>query len=1262
LLLLLLLLLRSTFFLLHFLSQEDASKRIQAVYRGKKERVTYQDQAHQKQLQLAFDERMRCFRKKVGVERTVGDFVVLDQIQTLDKSRFDTGLKSKDESSLSRYASTVHVIVLQTHASRKESKATAHILHLSTESESCEEKEDFRFSESKASRDRVNFAKQWVSAIRMSKHGYPYIAHQVIGGAYDGLSPTRAKEAAAVPIQTMYRSKVARDHASTLRRRDKLKVDMLLEIHVEEMSAIQIQRVFRGSKGRVQVTGVRKLLYRKLYEELRQEMAEETVRSFSDDMDGFAEVPPHKCLVIREKKRKERSSNRCLPCKGMVCLMMVWAPFFFMASAALLSLILYAIETDGTLSPDTSFASRNATISMLKDDIEYALLLSNVHVDENTASVCNGTTAFDIQQNLFDSQWKQGHKNGRNVWKEMSYQSCFLYTLGKLMGLKIPFDTAFVNAEPSQNGDSFLAEGIAAYSYTSSVVGGFAINVFFVVFSTCTLSMMSAIAAHLVSYHAKKTFRRLSLRAQISLNVKLVFCIWVVLIVTSCLFAFGFWKSVDISSEVAIFRYNYFDALSRSYMLLTGNNKPLGLISRNETMFSSFDPSASKRIGGALLRASASYGGFGFTSHKIISACALVIGLFLFKIVANGLFLRNAALGGVSKQARTKRWSPVRDLSKFVVASVVVILGICALLGYISHVVESDSNPVVTEYNDTMCILAVVDQTLIGSTPRFNSTASMLTKYHEGLRTKKSMTFWQGFMSAIRIVCGPIGPHANGSMAPFPYNMFNVQHDGSQIVVAVLLIVEIFLSGCLSCLLAQNSFLVFCIHKLDRHDRRSEAPPPEDDGTFGTAAAEEDHHHHPLGHPNLTHVVKLPGDATQQLFSSVEPFKWGSRTVAFLLTLVIFVPAVCLVAATVCAAVIFIKEDVSFRGAFFISLPIAFGLPGVSSDVDVSQLTPPSDVVTGAMVACAVCSFLCLRCLSYAIAFNLSASEWLCHVVIDSTKGEYTSFVVGKKETDRTSGLKKLDETRIDMNMPEYTGTTYPLKGLDKLMYILQSDTNPMVVNGFALLKDIPTLQELQKTIAKMVKYEPRLRSVVDLEGGLWNECTGIRFDDHVKLHGCYGYHGNRPVDYTINDFLQKHGSAPMNNSIPLWELHVLNMKDHQHRFPKSGMQSDVQCAIFLRIHHVIGDGVSILNLFDRFLSTVSADGVQKEGSLLSIGGRPKRKRSVFFWWSVVCKGLLMFVFIITCWPLWGLAIMLKMACMRSDPKNALRSRYMNRA
>ena len=138
---------------------------------------------------------------------------------------------------------------------------------------------------------------------------------------------------------------------------------------------------------------------------------------------------------------------------------------------------------------------------------------------------------------------------------------------------------------------------------------------------------------------------------------------------------------------------------------------------------------------------------------------------------------------------------------------------------------------------------------------------------------------------------------------------------------------------------------------------------------------------------SLMHVIKLPGKATCRL-SNATPFKWGSGTAAFVLMLIILLHLLCLLSVLVCAETIVAKEgdkdDVSLESAFLFSLPIAFGLLGLSSEVP--QFAPSSDIVTTVIIGSATLSFLYIRCLRYAIAFNLSASKSLSDTVITSLK------------------------------------------------------------------------------------------------------------------------------------------------------------------------------------------------------------------------------------------------------------------------------------
>lgn len=79
---------------------------------------------------------------------------------------------------------------------------------------------------------------------------------------------------------------------------------------------------------------------------------------------------------------------------------------------------------------------------------------------------------------------------------------------------------------------------------------------------------------------------------------------------------------------------------------------------------------------------------------------------------------------------------------------------------------------------------------------------------------------------------------------------------------------------------------------------------------------------------------------------------------------------------------------------------------------------------------------------------------------------------------------------------------------------------------------------------------------------------TQINLDDHIIIH-----YGNPTVD---SDFDEEHEekinslladfavSSPLSKEKPLWELHLF---------------SELKCIIF-RIHHSLGDGISLMSLF----------------------------------------------------------------------------------
>jgi hypothetical protein len=80
---------------------------------------------------------------------------------------------------------------------------------------------------------------------------------------------------------------------------------------------------------------------------------------------------------------------------------------------------------------------------------------------------------------------------------------------------------------------------------------------------------------------------------------------------------------------------------------------------------------------------------------------------------------------------------------------------------------------------------------------------------------------------------------------------------------------------------------------------------------------------------------------------------------------------------------------------------------------------------------------------------------------------------------------------------------------------------------------------------------------------------TTVNIDDHVIVPDLDPTATSANPDMALEDYVSSLSTLPMDQSRPLWELHVLD-------FPTS----EAAAAVVLRVHHSVGDGVSLLSLF----------------------------------------------------------------------------------
>ncbi|CAO1947948.1 unnamed protein product [Urochloa humidicola] len=128
-----------------------------------------------------------------------------------------------------------------------------------------------------------------------------------------------------------------------------------------------------------------------------------------------------------------------------------------------------------------------------------------------------------------------------------------------------------------------------------------------------------------------------------------------------------------------------------------------------------------------------------------------------------------------------------------------------------------------------------------------------------------------------------------------------------------------------------------------------------------------------------------------------------------------------------------------------------------------------------------------------------------------------------------------------------------------------------VAVFGLAAPVDVPALRDgLAATLAR----HPRFCSVQVLDESekdarpKWVR-TAVNLDNHIIVPELDPAATSANPDKALEDYVSSLSSRPMDQSVPLWEFHVLN-------FPTS----EAAAAVALRVHHSLGDGVSMLSLF----------------------------------------------------------------------------------
>ncbi|XP_068324038.1 wax ester synthase/diacylglycerol acyltransferase 5-like isoform X1 [Pyrus communis] len=191
-----------------------------------------------------------------------------------------------------------------------------------------------------------------------------------------------------------------------------------------------------------------------------------------------------------------------------------------------------------------------------------------------------------------------------------------------------------------------------------------------------------------------------------------------------------------------------------------------------------------------------------------------------------------------------------------------------------------------------------------------------------------------------------------------------------------------------------------------------------------------------------------------------------------------------------------------------------------------------------------------------------------------------------------------MDTSAADDNSGE------PLTPVGRLL--LQPEMNQIIhcAMGFKNSIDIDAVKSHLKT--SLLLSHPRFSSLMLRDSrGLqhWHNAPNVDLDRHIIV--IHNPVTTSPVDHetAVNEYLAdlSTSSTRLSANKPLWELHLLMAHN---------------CGIF-RIHHALGDGVSIMSLFLESFRTRGSNG--NEEKILG-RGRRKRVNGEKGWWGLLIR------------------------------------------
>ena len=147
------------------------------------------------------------------------------------------------------------------------------------------------------------------------------------------------------------------------------------------------------------------------------------------------------------------------------------------------------------------------------------------------------------------------------------------------------------------------------------------------------------------------------------------------------------------------------------------------------------------------------------------------------------------------------------------------------------------------------------------------------------------------------------------------------------------------------------------------------------------------------------------------------------------------------------------------------------------------------------------------------------------------------------------------------MKMPER------MSAVDRAWLLMERPTNPMLVVGLLVLRDVLSHARLRAIVTKRFLAFERFRSVpvMDTLSASWAPASQFNVDDHVLRVALPTPAGKRELEGLAGEL----ASTPLHAGRPLWTFHLV---EHY----RGGS------AIIVRIHHCYADGIALVHVLMR--------------------------------------------------------------------------------